>query len=203
MGVYQYKIVLVVPGCSLFRTGDMASTLKGLQKISLTKNPNEEPYYNVWKSGIKTQSDLDFAFKLQLAISKIKDFDIRVESPFISIYSNNKKDIDTLAKLDDTKVKYISKPPDNSSLTSGTIVMPKVNYDYRVTLGKTTQDNSTFVQWASNNKKLRLTKSCIRDLTKDRSWGGTYFYVTGDNNLLMTKMHLGGSINKVERIIKA
>ena len=203
MSLYQYKIVLVVPGCSLFRTGDMESTLKGLQKISLTKNPNEEPYYNVWKSGIKTQSDLDFAFKLQLAISKIKDFDIRVESPFISIYSNNKKDIDTLTKLDETKVKYISKPPENSTLTSDTIVLPKVNYEYRVTLGKTTQDNSTFVQWANNNKKLRLTKSCIRDLTKDRSWGGTYFYVTGDNNLLMTKMHLGGSINKVERIIKA
>jgi len=203
MGLYQYKIVLVVPGCSLFRTGDMESTLKGLQKISLTESPTKEPYYNVWKSGIKNQSDLDFAFKLQLAISKIKDFDIRVESPFISIYSNNKKDIDTLTKLDETKVKYISKPPENSSLTSDTIVMPKMNYDYRVTLGKTTQDNSTFVQWASNNKKLRLTKSCIRDLTKDRSWGGTYFYVTGDNNLLMTKMHLGGSINKVERIIKA
>jgi hypothetical protein len=203
MGTYQYKIVLVVPGCSLFRTGDMESTLKGLQKISLAKNLAEEPYYNVWKSGIKTQLDLDFAFKLQMAISKIKDFDIRVESPFISIYSNNKKDIDTLAKLDETKVKYISRPPENSSLTSDTIVLPKVNYEYRVTLGKTTQDNSTFVQWANSNKKLRLTKSCIRDLTKDRSWGGTYFYVTGDNNLLMTKMHLGGSINKVERIIKA
>jgi hypothetical protein len=187
----------------MFRTGDMESTLKVLQKINLNESLNKEPYYNTWKSGIKTQSDLDFAFKLQIAISKIKNFDIRVESPFISIYSNNKKDIDALAKLDDSKVKYISKPPENSSLTADAIVLPKVNYDYRVTLGKTTQDNSTFVQWANNNKKLRLTKSCIRDLTKDRSWGGTYFYVTGDNNLLMTKMHLGGSINKVERIIKA
>lgn len=203
MGLYQYKIVLVVSGCSMFRTGDMESTLKVLQKINLNESLNKEPYYNTWKSGIKTQSDLDFAFKLQIAISKIKNFDIRVESPFISIYSNNKKDIDALAKLDDSKVKYISKPPENSSLTADAIVLPKVNYDYRVTLGKTTQDNSTFVQWANNNKKLRLTKSCIRDLTKDRSWGGTYFYVTGDNNLLMTKMHLGGSINKVERIIKA
>jgi hypothetical protein len=181
----------------------MDATLKGLRKINLQEHKDASPYYGLVRSGIKTQDDLAFAFKLQAHILKLKDFDIRVESPFISIYSNSEKDIKSLAKLDADRVKYISKPPDNSALTSDTILLPKVNFEYRVTLGKTTQDNSTFVQWASNNKKLRLTKSCIRDLTKDRSWGGTYFYVTGDNNLLMTKMHLGGSINKVERIIKA
>jgi hypothetical protein len=203
MGLYQYKIVLVVPGCTLFRSGDMDSTLRGLQKINLADNKDASPYYGLLRSGIKTQDDLAFAFKLQAHILKLKDFDIRVESPFISIYSNSEKDVKSLAKLDSERVKYISKPPDNSSLTSNTILLPKINYEYLVTLGKTTQDNSAFVQWANNNKKLKLTKSCVRDLTKDRSWGGTYFYVTGDNNLLMTKMHLGGSINKVERIIKA
>jgi hypothetical protein len=40
-------------------------------------------------------------------------------------------------------------------------------------------------------------------LGKSRSWGGTHFYITGDNNLLMAKMHLAGAISKVERIIKA
>jgi hypothetical protein len=70
-------------------------------------------------------------------------------------------------------------------------------------LGKTTQEHSAFIQWAENNAKLKLTKTCKRELARDYSWGGTYFYVTGENNLLMTKMHLGGSINKVERIIKA
>jgi hypothetical protein len=181
----------------------MDSTLRGLQKINLQDNKDASPYYSLSRSGIKTQEDLTFALKLQSHILKLKDFDIRVESPFISIYSNLEKDVKSLAKLGVDRVKYISKPPDNSALTSNTILLPKVNFEYRVTLGKTTQDNSTFVQWANNNKKLKLTKSCIRDLTKDRSWGGTYFYVTGDNNLLMTKMHLGGSINKVERIIKA
>jgi hypothetical protein len=81
--------------------------------------------------------------------------------------------------------------------------MSKVNFDYKVTLGKTNQECSAFVQWAENNAKLKLTKSCKTELSKNKSWGGTFFYITGDNNLLMAKMHLGGSINKVERIIKA
>jgi capsular polysaccharide biosynthesis protein len=54
-----------------------------------------------------------------------------------------------------------------------------------------------------SNKKCKLTKSCIRELEKQRSWGGSHFYITGNNNLLLAKMHLGGSISKIERIIKA
>lgn len=81
--------------------------------------------------------------------------------------------------------------------------MPKINFDYKVTIGKTIQEHSAFIQWAEGNAKLKLTKSVKKELSKHRSWGGAYFYLTGDNNLLMAKMHLGGSINKVERIIKA
>jgi hypothetical protein len=47
-----------------------------------------------------------------------------------------------------------------------------------------------------------MTKSCKTALGKNKSWGGTHFYVSGENNLLMAKMHLGGSILKIERIIK-
>ena len=101
------------------------------------------------------------------------------------------------------RVKYISKPPDNATLESGVVMLPKIDFEYKITLGKTTQEHTAFVEWAQNNKKVKLTNSCVRDLAKDRSWGGTYFYITGDKNVLMAKMHLGSSINKIERIIKA
>jgi len=157
-----------------------------------------------WKSSIiKTQSDLDYIFQLHNALSNIKDIEVRVEGPWLSIYSNSKQDIDTLASIDTDHVKYISVPPANSSLSTDTVIMPKMNYDYRVTLGKTTQPNPAFISWAEQHSKCKLTKSCIRDLEKPRSWGGTHFYITGDNNLLLAKMHLGGSISKVERIVKA
>ena len=203
-GIYQYKVVLVVPGAGFFRAGEFDSALKSLQRVSLDLNKPSNTYPSIARRfSIKTKEDLEYALNLQAHLKSLQDFDIRVESPFVSIYTNSKKDVDTLTSIDESRVKYISKPPENSSLVSGTVLLPKVNFEYRVTLGKTTHEHSTFIEWASNNKKIKLTKSCIRDLKKDRSWGGTYFYITGDSLLLMAKMHLGNAINKVERIVKA
>lgn len=196
-GIYQYKIVLVCAGASHFRSGDMDSALAQLKKISLGKM---DSYHT---RTIKTQDELDYCFKLQAQLKKLQDIEVRVESPWITVYTNTKSNVDALIKVNPSNVKYVSAPEKLGSLDSGTIVMPKMNYDFRVTLGKTTQEHSTFVSWAESNPKVKLTKSCARDLAKNRSWGGTHFYITGDNNLLMAKMHLGGAINKVERIIKA
>ena len=197
-GIYQYKIVLVVPGAGLFRHGNMSTLLDNLNKIDLSR-PSVHSYKN---SNIKNQEDLDYAFKLQTAFSAMSDIDVRVETPWISIYTSNKKNIDTLINLNKDRVKYVSIPPANSALSEDTIIMPKMDFDFRVTLGKTNNECLAFVSWAETNAKVKLTKSCIRDLSKTRSWGGTHFYITGDNNLLMAKMHLGGCISKIERIVK-
>ena len=195
-GIYQYKIVLVCAGASLFRSGDMNSTLDQLKRIDLNKTQDQ------WMRTIKTRDELVYCFELQAELKKIKDIDVRVESPWISIYSNSKADIDAIAKVNENNVKYISSPS-SKVLEHGTILLPKIDFEFKVTLGKTTTEHSAFIGWAEANDKVKLTKTCKRDLTKDRSWGGTYFYITGEKNLLLAKMHLGGSINKVERIIKA
>jgi hypothetical protein len=139
---------------------------------------------------------------LQNQLAKLTNLEVRIESPWITVYTNDKANIDSLVKIDKEKVKYISVPPEKTVLDENTIILPKVNYDYKITLGKTDQEHSAFIEWAEKNPKLKLTKTCKRELARDRSWGGTYFYITGDNNLLLAKMHLGGSINKIERIIK-
>lgn len=199
-GIYQYKVVLVVAGASWFRSGDMASVLETLKQVSI--NPNV-PRISLYPRNKITQEDLDYAFKLQACLKKISDFEVRVESPWVSVYTNDKSAVDALTNLDPDKVKYVSAPPVNSGLVPDTVIMPKMDFDYRITLGKTIQKHDAFIQWAESNSKVKLTKSCIRELTRDRSWGGSHFYLTGDKNLLLAKMHLGGSINKVERIIKA
>ena len=195
-GTYQYKIVLVCAGASLFRSGDMDATLAQLIKIDLNKSNDQ------WMRSIKTRDELEYCIALQAQLKKLKNIDVRVESPWISIYSNSKSDIDAIANVNIENVKYISAPSSNS-LEHGTILLPKIDFEFKVTLGKTSTEHSAFICWAEANNKVKLTKTCKRDLTKDRSWGGTYFYITGDKNLLLAKMHLGGSINKVERIIKA
>lgn len=202
-GIYQYKIVLVCAGAGIFRSNDLDSALSKLKAIELKDSLKDSNYLKFSKNSIRTKEDLDFAFKLYGKLSKFTNMEIRVESPWVTIYTNNKADIDSLIKLDKSKVKYISVPPSNTVLDANTIVMPKIGFEYRITLGKTTTEHSTFVQWAEQNSKIKLTKSCKSALLKNKTWGGTHFYITGDKNLLMAKMHLGGSINKIERVVKA
>jgi hypothetical protein len=183
--------VLVCSGASLFRNGDLTSAFDLLTSAKLGKN----------RTHIKTSEDLDYALAIHSKLSNMSDMEIRVESPWLTVYSNSKSDIQALVKIDKNKVKYVCEPAKDTSLVPNTILMPKMKYDYRITLGKISQPNPAFVDWASTSKKCKLTKSCIRDLGKPRSWGGTHFYITGENNLLLAKMHLGGSIAKIERII--
>lgn len=201
-GTYQYKVVLVCAGAGLFRSSDLDTILENLQQV--VKNFGEDDKHLFFKNRnvIRTKEDLDYALRLHRELSLLTDFDLRIESPWVNVYTNSKAAVDTLCKIDESKVKYISEPPVDSSLSVNTIILPKINFDYRVTVGRTTQDCTAFVTWADTNSKLKLTKSCKKALLKPRSWGGSYFYITGDNNLLMAKMHLGGCISKVERIIK-
>jgi hypothetical protein len=194
---YQYKIVLVCPGATLFRGGDFDSALKELSKLG-----QYPKHHSHWANRIKTVEDLEYSKTLCTDLKKLQDFEIRIENPSVNIYTNNLKDVNFLAKKYSDNIRYISKPADGSVLTKDTIVMTKMDYDFRVTMGATKQEYSTFIDWAEGNAKIKLTKSCKRDLARARSWGGTHFYVTGDNNLLLVKMHLGSTLSKVERIIK-
>lgn len=192
---------MIVPGASVFRSGDMDATLRQLQAIDFN-NPAPGAL-SFWRANIKTQEDLDYAYSLQGALKKMTDVFIRVESPWISVYTNTKKYVDDLIKLDPVRIKYVSTPPEGELLETGTIILPKIDYDYKITLGKTNHENSAFVEWAESNSKVKLTKSCIKHLLRNESWGGSYSYISGEKNLLVAKMHLGGTISKIERILKS
>lgn len=176
----------------MFRHGDMSHTLELLKTVALPTT----------KYGFKSTMDLDYALRVQSTLDKMQDIAIRVESPWISVYTNNIADVDALTSIDVDRVKYVSAPPTLQHLKQDTLILPKVPFEFRVTLGKCTQNHQAFIDWAEVNPKVRLTKGCKKDLSKDRSWGGTYFYVSGNNNLLLAKMHLGGSISKIEHIVK-
>jgi hypothetical protein len=109
----------------------------------------------------------------------------------------------SLADINPERVKYVSIPPVGVTIEPGTVIMSKCDFEFKVTLGKTTTEHSAFIQWAeANPTKVKLTNGCKHNLLKPQHWGGTHFYLTGDNVLLMAKMHLGGSIAKIERITK-
>jgi hypothetical protein len=79
---YQYKVVLVCGGASYFRDRDFDQIRQRLAVFNF-----EERYYK--NAGIKNQEELDWTFKLLVALQNLKDYNLRVEQPFISIYTNN------------------------------------------------------------------------------------------------------------------
>ena len=202
MGKYQHKLVLVSSLASCFRVRDTDSILSHLKKrhLAFQIDPKDSSSYYRTPSSKVTEDDFMFAYQLHKKLATMEDYSLRVESPWISLYCNSKKDMNSIISFDSDRVKYYSSPDED--LEVGTIIMPKIPFDYRVTVGKSNQPQLAFISWADNSSKIKMTKSCRRDLQKPTSWGGTYFYINGDNMLLMAKMHLGGSITKIERIVR-
>lgn len=191
---YQYKAVLVSPGATFFRGGNVEDALTTL--IQLMDNNA----FN--RTKIKSLDKLEYCINLAKTLLTFQDYELRVEYPLLTVYTNSKTLIDAVVAIDQSSVKYISIPPVDSNLIEGTVIMPKIDFEFKVTLGSSKHNNSSFITWAEANTKVKLTNSAIRDLNKNVSWGGTHFYITGDNNLLMARMMLGGAINKVEKIVK-
>lgn len=199
MDKYQYKAVLVCPVASWFRGGNLDFAKEKLLLIDAKKLPLDTP---LW-SKLKTQQDLDFCIKLEYILSKLSNFDIRVEHPLLSFYTNTFDDMVTVSNVDVFRTKYVSQPGTTlqPKLEKNTIFLPKIDYGFRVTMGKTRTNYASFIEWAKNNNKVKLTNNAIRDLGRDRSWGGCYFYVKDEKSLTLVKMFLGSEIGRIDRVI--
>ena len=196
MDEYAYKAVLVVPGAHWFRSNDLDGVSKRIRALKRGGSP--------YKSGfitIKNEDDLQYIEKLVKVLKQMTDFNIRVEIPLVSVYTNLPTDIDKLCSLDSERVKYISKPP-SQGLDKNIVVMNRTGWDFKITLGPTSQNYSNFVEWAENGKDLvKLTGSAKRALMRDSHWGGSHFYAKNDKAVTMTRAFLGDTISRVDQVV--
>lgn len=196
-GKYKYKIVLLSKAASWFRGNDLKATKKQFESFQCS---------NVMWVKKLTTNDIDYASKLIIALGQVdQDYIIRVESPYVNFYTNNPVDIEKLAKIASDCVKYVSLPApgDESLLDDKKIIVKNLDYSYKITMGPTRQNFLPFVNWCKGKEdRIRLTKSSIKNLSKDASWGGYYFYVKDDKTLTMVKMFLGGFVQAIESVVK-
>ncbi len=199
MDKYQYKTVLVCPVASWFRGVNLEYVREKLLDIEDKPVPLDTP---LW-SKLRNKKDLEYCLKLEHALSTIKDFSVRVEHPLISLYSNNINDIVSISNIDPERVKYVSKPGDEvrPKLEKNTVFLPKIKYGFKITLGKSTRSHENFVSWAAKSEHVKLTKSCIRDLSRSKSWGGSYFYAKDERSITLVRMLLTEEISRIDRVI--
>ena len=193
---YQYKIVVVTPTANWFRNADLEFLKSRLELLKEGSKP-------VWLR-IQGPEDIDHANKIRSVLLNFKDYTVRVEHPYLNVYTNDSKLIENLAGIDPNRIGYICIPnKNNPRLEQGTVICKKIDHKYKVFLGKTTQNYSNFLQWAKTNDKVKLTKRAEKDLAKDRSYGGSYIYVRDEKSLTVVRMFIGVCISKVESVIKA
>lgn len=193
LGKYKYKIVIRTGVASWFRGGD-------LDRVITCYERKDENYY----SRNTTAADINYAMKVHKFLGGIETWNIRVESPFLSIYLDNDEDLEDLVKLSYESIKYISIPnPDTQDkLAEGVVLVKNLDFGFKVTVGASHQNYINFVNWCENNPRIRLPKRTKRDLSRNSSAGGGYFYVKDEKNLTMVKMFLGRTITRVETVIQ-
>lgn len=194
MDKYQYKTVLVCPVANWFRGGDLDHVREKLQLIDSKKLPLDTPLWNK----LKTPDDLEYCIKLESLMSKMTNYEIRIEHPLLSFYSNNFNNCVELANLEISRTKYVSV---SNNLKPNTVYLPKIKYGFRVTMGRTRSNHLSFLNWSKNNDKIKITKNCYNDLARDKSWGGNYFYVKDEKSLTLVKMFLGSEISRIDVVI--
>ena len=194
---YKYKIVLLSKAAGWFRGGDLEHVK---EKIA----SSDSSVKSVWAPKL-SKEDKEYAASLATVMGQLVDYDLRVESPLISFYTNTEKNIEKLAKVDPSLVKYVSFPQAGSEtlLDEHKIISKNINYDYRVTMGRTRQNYNNFLNWCNGKElKIKLPKRAKTHLAKEHSWGGYYFYVRDEKTLTMVKMFVGPAIHSVETVVK-
>lgn len=195
---YKYKIVIISALSHWFR-GENYEKLE-----NRFKDPDhvDKLAPHILKQ-LKDEGGLALVHRLYKIIDQSNDFKIRVERPYLNIYSNDYTVIEKLSLVNPAQVKCIFKPADESILVQNTIISKRLDYAYKLSLGQTSQSHESFVNWCKDNPKVRVSKSTVTNLLRQRHYQPGYVYIKDDKTLTMVKMFLGGCIRKIERVIKA
>jgi len=189
---YKYKIVIVTALSTWFRGDNLSRIQEKIDHYDATKAKQHRSELG----GVK------FVQELYNKLSNMLDYNLRVEHPYISIYSNSETDITDIANIDLQQVKFVCRPKHEKLLAVNTIIAPHINFLYKVTLGKTQQPYHSFIKWCENNNKIKISKGTTKRLMQSTSYQGGFFYVKDDKALTVVKMFVGSCITKIETIVK-
>ena len=176
-----------------------------IRKYELEIKNNEPTEPIGWfgsRAKLETLEEVDQAYTILDFLEKNADYSRRIESPFMSIFSNNKQllvDLNTKANLSGTLWEPHAGTVDLLQSEPNTVIVTNpTEYQYKVYIKGYGKLDDSFVKWAKNNAdkvKVRVTK-----LGNNHYCKSLYFYVRNDK--ILDLLHLMGiKIRKVERLV--
>lgn len=197
---YPYKLVFKTVFAHSFRGNDLIYIREMLDHYFLNLAEGLPMYVQRWREQIRVSPvEVAEAQRIYTALSKNKDYKIRVENEFITIYS---KERNWLYELGELLNAYEWWEP-ATKLEPGIVVMgPKMTgWEYKITLGLNIPDS--FYNWAiTNESKLKIGNKLMLMLTnKQRGLSGYYFYVHNDKMLNLVSLVIGPGLQRVDKIV--
>jgi hypothetical protein len=167
------------------------------------KDPDESIQKFIFnKKSLFEENKLSYVKLIYEQLESRDDYAIRVESPYLSVYTDDYKLIEKLSNINTDLTKYIEVPA-IENLQPGEVYSSRLNFKYKVHFGSTNQSYIEFVNWCDNNLKIKISRKAKIWLCKPRSFLGGYFYVKDDKTMTMVKIFLGSIIKKIETITKS
>lgn len=195
---YRYKIVVRSPVAHWFRNKNLKYVC---HQLEILKKEGKLRYKEEVK--LKNISDQEYVAQLVNFFENLSDYNLRIEYPCITVYSNSEKDVETLANINIKNVRYVSLPETGVELLNSNIrILKRLDYGFRINLRAAKQDFNNFLKWSDGNPKIRITKRAKKDLSKSVSFGGSYFYVKDEKTLSLVRMFIGPCIRSIETITK-
>lgn len=196
---YAYKLVIKNSLAYIFRQKNFNTAKKNLDYLQTLYDQNEPLI--LYKSAFRKNTYHEDAFLnckiLYNEFIERSDYKIRIELSYISIYSNDRDWLLSLAsKIENTfefwEPKYV--------LDKNTIILDRyIPYQYRVTMGKSVDPG--LAGWIRKNPdKVRAGNHALREIEKGSHVGGLYFYVRDNKVLNLISLFLSRSC-RVDKII--
>lgn len=197
---YPYKLTVQNGLSYLFREKNLSRAKEELDLLQQQYEKGEPLERGSWHKKYPIELETFFEAKnLYIEFCKQKEFKLRISNPHMQIYAH---DYEWLVMLS-TKIKssyefWEPKQGNLSELEKNVILVNHpVDFEYKVTLGDTCDNNLT--NWIKNNpKKAKAGKICLETIERNGYTRGMYFYVRDEKILQLLSLF----VSKLARVDK-
>lgn len=151
-----------------------------------------------WYTRRITFDDVTTATSLLDLLNSEKDFAVRIEKNTMDIYSNNDLFIERIRNIDNTVVREIIKPRDQTIkrfllANPNSIICKNYTHKFRVTVNPLGNNSQSFHEWAEKIPKIKLLKRIYKT--------EGYFYAADEKVLSLCRLFLESRIRRIDVMI--
>ena len=204
-GQYVYKVVIRNEIAHLFREKNYTWAKYSLDKLQaqLEEGADQLHFVRGQRWAAVSISDFLTAQKLFHEFTNFDNCKLRVENPWLSVYSNDIKWLKNLtSKVGDSCQEFWEPNSKNIKLLeSNTIISYSIkDYKYKVTLGSKTCPN--FINWIDSNRdKIKIGNKTYEAINDNCYTKGLYFYVRDEKVLNLINLIIGPAAQRIDKIV--